>query len=74
MDYSLDLKNFHEPSHKCLVAPIIIATGATNCQPVLEAIPHKDGLFLPIKKRTTASKAIEAVLRATEGVTIDRAQ
>ena len=49
VDYALDLKNFHEPSHKCLVAPILIATGATNCQPVVEAIPHKDGLFLPIK-------------------------
>ena len=23
MDYALDLKNFHEPSHDCYVAPIL---------------------------------------------------
>ena len=75
MDYALDLKNFHEPSHKCVIAPILIATSATNCQPVPETIPHKDGLFLPI--RTNAQllgSAIKAVLRGAEGVAIDRSQ
>src|ERR1051325_5782017 len=27
-DYALDLKNFHESSHSCLIAPILIATKA----------------------------------------------
>lgn len=27
-DYALDLKNFHEPSHKALLVPILVATEA----------------------------------------------
>ena len=57
VDYALDLKNFHETSHRCLIAPILIASSATNCQLVLEAIPHKDGLLLPIKTNGHASLA-----------------
>jgi hypothetical protein len=26
VDYALDLKNFHEPSHNCLIAPIRSST------------------------------------------------
>ena len=75
VDYALDLKNFHETSHRCLIAPILIASSATNCQLVLEAIPHKDGLLLPIKTNgQLLGTAIESVLRGAQGVTIDRAQ
>src|SRR5688572_3230226 len=28
LDYALDLKNFHEPSHNHLIAPVLIATEA----------------------------------------------
>jgi hypothetical protein len=75
VDYALDLKNFHETSRRCLIAPILIATSATNCQLVLEAIPHKDGLLLPIKTNgQLLGSTIEAVLRRAQGLTIDRAQ
>src|SRR5438105_2195419 len=30
LDYGLDLKNFHETSHKPLIAPVLIATDAKN--------------------------------------------
>lgn len=48
-DYALDLRNFHEPSHTCLIAPILIATKAVNCKMADGTLPQKDGLFLPIK-------------------------
>jgi hypothetical protein len=75
VDYALDLRNFHEPSHKCLIAPILVATGATNCQPILETLSHRDGLFLPIKTNgQLLGSVIEAVLRCAQGVSIDPGQ
>lgn len=75
VDYALDLKNFHEPSHDCLIVPILIATRATDCQPVLDPILLKDGLFLSIKTNgQLLGSAIEAVLRDAKGATIDRPQ
>lgn len=48
-DYALDLKNFHKPSHKLLLVPILVATES-------EAIPfevslsiHNDNLINPLK-------------------------
>ena len=29
-DYALDLKNFHAPSHKAIVVPVLVATEAEN--------------------------------------------
>lgn len=75
VDYALDLKNFHEPSHNSPVVPIIIATGATECQPILHITPCKDGLFLPIKTNGQSLRgAIESVLRFVRGSAIDPAQ
>jgi Uncharacterized conserved protein (DUF2075) len=31
-DYALDLKNFHEPSHTCVIAPILVATEAKHTE------------------------------------------
>lgn len=31
-DYALDLKNFHKGSHRCLILPVLIATGAPTMQ------------------------------------------
>jgi len=36
-DYALDLKNFHESSHRHLIAPILIATKAKSVLPVVSA-------------------------------------
>jgi hypothetical protein len=47
-DYALDLKNFHETSHRAPVAPILVATLATSSVFPSEVAWHADGLMLPI--------------------------
>ena len=47
-DYALDLKNFHEGSHKPPVAPILIATHASPNRKIRLASPHADNLFSAI--------------------------
>lgn len=75
LDYALDLKNFHEPSHDCTVAPILIATNASECPPALQPAPHRHGLFLPVKTNAAGlANAIEAVLGCAAGAAIDRCQ
>lgn len=39
LDYSIDLKNFHEQSHNRTIVPIIVATEASHCNPVFESYP-----------------------------------
>jgi Uncharacterized conserved protein (DUF2075) len=74
-DYALDLKNFHEPSHNCLIAPVLIATKATNVGVVVGSPPQDDGLLAPIKTNAQLlGTAIQAVLNRAEGLTIDRAE
>lgn len=47
-DYALDLKNFHEPSHHAVIAPILVATEAR--QSFLEIFTsHNDNVLSPIK-------------------------
>ena len=48
-DYALDLKNFHETSHKHLIAPILIATEAKQTFSIISETPHNDNLLYPIK-------------------------
>lgn len=47
LDYAIDLKNFHEQSHSRAIVPIVVATEAVDCDPVIESYP--DRVFLPIK-------------------------
>ncbi len=47
-DYALDLKNFHEPSHKTCIAPVLILTEAKTNSPIIETTVLKDGLLQPI--------------------------
>ncbi len=49
LDYCLDLKNFHQTSHRPLLAPILIATGAKKSAYSIEFTPHNDNLLFPIK-------------------------
>lgn len=75
IDYALDLKNFHEPSHNCPVAPILVATHAACTGPTLQPTTYKDGLLLPIKTNgDLLESAISAVLQRVEGPDIDRSQ
>ena len=60
-DYALDLKNFHEPSHKRFIAPILIATKANTADQRIEpTLQHKD-LLRPIKSTVK-----------TLGITLDK--
>jgi len=69
------LKNFHEPSHNCFVAPILIATDASNCQPVVEVAHYQSRLFMPIKTNSQKlEETLAAVLRQAQGEAIDRTQ
>lgn len=71
--YAFDLKNFHEPSHNCVIAPILIASEADSRREFDDVLPQNDGLFLPIKTNGQFLRtAIDAVLSVAEGVAIDR--
>ena len=46
-DYALDLKNFHEPSHKVTIVPVLVATKAT-AHDVQYHPPASDGVYPPL--------------------------
>ena len=72
LDYALDLKNFHETSHKHLIAPILIATEAKNIFPNISTTPHNDNLLFPIKTNTSSLKeTINDVLSFADGEDIN---
>ena len=48
-DYALDLKNFHETSHNCHIAPILIATKAKAVEWIVGTTPQNDKLLFPIR-------------------------
>jgi hypothetical protein len=67
-DYSLDLKNFHETSHKSLIAPILIATEAKDIKTNIIKTPHNDNLLFPLKTNSKLlSEVIQNVLNFAEG-------
>jgi DUF2075 family protein len=71
-DYALDLKNFHDSSHKQYIAPVLIATNAKNVVPTVAITPQNDKLLLPIKSNTgQLGKVIEEVLEFVDGNDID---
>ena len=47
-DYALDLKNFHETSHKLVIAPILVATEAKMTTSTIEFDKHDDKVLVPI--------------------------
>lgn len=63
-DYALDLKNFHETSHKHLLAPVLIATEAKSIFAEIVATPHRDNLLFPI--RTNAALLKDVIGRTIE--------
>jgi hypothetical protein len=71
-DYALDLKNFHETSHKHLIAPILIATEAKNISFSVSTTPHNDNLLFPIKTNSTLLESvIENILQFAKGDNIN---
>lgn len=74
-DYALDLKNFHESSHRCPIAPVLIATEATPSLACVSFTPHNDQLLLPIKSNASMlPEVMQQVLHFVEGPAIDAGQ
>ncbi len=62
-DYALDLKNFHKPSHKIVLAPVLIATESKNSIIEILTTSHNDNLILPIKtNKDNLNEAIKNTL------------
>lgn len=67
-DYALDLKNFHKPSHKALLVPILVATEANHSYIEIITTSHNDNLVLPMKvNQYDLEKAIEGTLQFFKG-------
>lgn len=67
-DYALDLKNFHEPSHKAVLVPILVATEAINSFLEISTTSHDDNLINPIRaNEADLKKAIELTLQFLSG-------
>lgn len=74
-DYALDLKNFHETSHKHYIVPILIATESPYILPIVALTPQNDRLFHPIKTNASSLRdVLEGVLTFVDGDMIDRSQ
>jgi hypothetical protein len=68
LDYALDLKYFHETSHKPLIAPILIATEAKAFNSNIAISPQNDSLLFPIKSNADMFQdVLNNVLRFAEG-------
>jgi len=62
-DYCLDLKNFHDSSYNCVIAPILIATASPHVVPIIYTIPQNDKLLAPIRSTVPQlSRVIDEVL------------
>lgn len=71
-DYAIDLKNFHETSHECVLAPILISTEANECNPIVSEPEHSDRVLPPILcNPSSISAVIQEVLTKFKGRAID---
>lgn len=71
-DYALDLKNFHETSHKHLIAPVLIATKAKATLPIISTTHHNDNILIPIKTNIELlTQVISDVLKFADGENIN---
>ena len=73
-DYALDLKNFHETSHHCVIAPILIATQTQGTRGQIVTSHHNDGVLFPINTSPAfLATTIEDVLAFSSGAQLDAA-
>jgi DUF2075 family protein len=71
-DYALDLKNFHETSHHCYIAPVLICTKAEDTLIIPSSTHHNDNLIFPIdSNEKQLSEVIEKVLLFAEGENVN---
>jgi hypothetical protein len=74
-DYALDLKNFHETSRECFIAPIVIATNARPVTPVISTTVHGDKVLSPIRCNVELlGPVVERVLQFADDRFIDPTQ
>jgi hypothetical protein len=72
-DYALDLGNFHEPSHRQIIAPILISTRAQAPPAALISAQHGDKILSPMRANAdTLPHLLKAVLDFADGAKIDR--
>ncbi len=53
-DYALDLKNFHEPTHKLSVVPVVVATQSTEGANELGVCEAQDSVWAPIRANSAS--------------------
>jgi hypothetical protein len=71
-DYALDLKNFHESTYRCAVAPVLVATDAVARATDIAHSSHNDRTLRPIAcDSTMLGDVIERALAAFDGPAID---
>lgn len=62
-DYALDLKNFHEPSHNAVLAPVLVATDAKQSFVEIITTSHNDNVIFPIRvNKENLRHSMEAIL------------
>lgn len=72
IDYALDLKHFHEPSHKTPLVPVLVATAAPDQPLAVSTSVAADGLFDPICcNANSLGVALSQVLPFVDGPMID---
>lgn len=71
-DYALDLKNFHETSHHCTVAPILVSTDASPSEFTVCTSAHNDHLLQPIAIASAQiGQALNDVLSFSQTAALD---
>jgi hypothetical protein len=69
-DYALDLKNFHEASHRIPIVPLLVSTGVVAS--TVSVRPDSDGTYRPILSDSTSIRhIIDQILGSIDGPRID---
>jgi hypothetical protein len=74
-DYALDLKNFHETSRECFIAPVVLATKAPAATLVVSTTAHNDKVLCPLRCNVQLlGVLLEQVLEFADDVLIEPMQ
>lgn len=72
VDYALDLKHFHEPSHHAPLVPVLVATDASVPHFNVGSMPSADGLHAAVRCNTvTLGQVLGAALSFVDGPPLD---
>lgn len=71
-DYALDLKNFHEASHSASIVPILLATEATESEP-LRLRADEDKVYRPLRVHPAGLReTVNMALQTVNGEALDQ--